>query len=69
MGKQVVSDGAPIRLFLDKELNQFSLYACRGAGKGCKRNEFRDPTSQKACEDCVLTRNTETIRELQDRLA
>lgn len=44
------------------------MYACRGAGKGCRRNAFRDPKSQKICADCVPARDEETIGELMERL-
>jgi hypothetical protein len=45
----------------------FRLYACRGAGRGCPRNEYR--TAKKPCEDCVLAIESETLGELQERLA
>jgi hypothetical protein len=30
---------------------KFVLWACRGEGKGCKRNRYR--SSQKPCGDCL----------------
>ena len=29
---------------------EFRLWACRGAGKGCRRNKYR--AQQKPCDDC-----------------
>lgn len=64
-------DTAALRLMLDvnPEDGARRMYACRGVGKGCKRNLLRDPKSQKICADCVLARDEETIGELQERLA
>ena len=46
----------------------FTLYACRGAGKGCKRNVTRN--SKKRCDDCVKCDNpNETLGEIEARLA
>lgn len=45
----------------------FKLYACRGAGKGCKRNTYR--ARKKQCDDCVEARDEETMQQLMDRLA
>lgn len=39
-----------LELILVKDGKDFSLYACRGEGKGCKRNRYR--ISKKQCEDC-----------------
>ena len=45
----------------------FALWACRGEGKGCNRNRYR---SQKIhCDDCVATDPSETLGDLQDRMA
>lgn len=45
----------------------FALWACRGAGKGCTRNVHRN--SKKHCEDCVLAGDaSETLEQLQKRL-
>ncbi len=30
---------------------EFRLWACRGAGKGCARNKYRE--RQKPCDDCA----------------
>lgn len=44
----------------------FKLYACRGEGKGCKRNTFR--ARKKQCDDCVEGRDEETMQQLMDRM-
>ena len=46
---------------------EFRLWACRGEGKGCVRNQYR---KQKApCEDCYGPCDERmTIGELQERL-
>jgi hypothetical protein len=41
-------------------------WACRGEGRGCKRNITR--RKAKHCEDCLETRNDETIGDVLDRL-
>jgi len=44
------------------------LWACRGSGKGCKRNLFR--TSRKPCDDCAGPLDEKlTLAEVQDKLA
>ena len=45
----------------------FRLWACRGAGKGCARNQFR--RTQKPCEDCMgpLDENL-TLGEVMEKL-
>jgi hypothetical protein len=45
----------------------FKLWACRGEGRGCTRNRYR--AQKKHCEDCAETLESETIAELQARLA
>jgi hypothetical protein len=45
----------------------FRLWACRGEGHGCKRNEFRK--SKVHCDDCVQTRDEETINALLARMS
>lgn len=45
----------------------FQLWACRGEGRGCKRNGHRE--KKKHCEDCVLAGDpNETLEHLQARL-
>ena len=47
----------------------FRLWACRGAGRGCKRNLFR--RRKVHCEDCVETRDgrdSETLGQLLERM-
>lgn len=44
----------------------FKLYACRGAGKGCTRNKYRERKIH--CPDCVEARNEETLEQLESRL-
>lgn len=46
---------------------QMKLWACRGTGKGCKRNRFRKSIP---CEDCVPAHDgNETLEQLQGRIA
>jgi len=41
-----------LELILHKDDDSsFSLYACRGQGKGCSRNKYR--ASKAKCEDCM----------------
>lgn len=47
--------------------NDFTLFACRGAGRGCKRNKFRQ--MKVHCPDCVEAMPTETLKQLKARLA
>lgn len=56
-------------LILHKETNgQFRMYACRGEGKGCKRNRYLN--RKKPCGDCVGPLDEKlTIAEVQERLA
>jgi len=47
--------------------DDFALWACRGEGRGCKRNRTR--ASAKHCDDCVPCSNMgETLGEVIDRL-
>lgn len=60
-----------IKMFLERihhtdEPSSFQLWACRGEGRGCRRNSFR--THKKHCEDCVLARDDETIQQLMTRI-
>ena len=41
----------------------FAMWACRGTGKGCKRNLTRE--SRKHCDDCLLMRNEETLQPVE----
>lgn len=65
-------DGGELKLILERiapgsEITCFKLWACRGEGKGCKRNEFRE--RKKHCENCVDTNNEENPRRIiQERL-
>lgn len=45
----------------------FRMWACRGEGKGCARNKYRN--AKKHCDDCVPARDEETLGELQKRIA
>lgn len=47
---------------------KLKLWACRGGGKGCKRNKYRQ--SRTACPDCFgpLPDNM-TLGEVQNKLA
>ena len=45
---------------------ELKLWACRGVGRGCKRNRFRKSIP---CEDCVPAHDeNETLGELRDRV-
>ncbi len=44
----------------------FQMWACRGEGKGCKRNRHREKS--KHCEDCILPDENETLENLKARL-
>lgn len=44
----------------------FQMWACRGEGRGCKRNTHRN--AAKHCEDCFLPDENETLGDLQKRL-
>lgn len=44
----------------------FKLWACRGEGKGCTRNKFRNRKIH--CDDCVETNDAETLEQLQSRM-
>ena len=62
---------AKLQMILEKiqegdEPSCFQLWACRGEGRGCRRNIFR--SKKKHCEDCVLARNEETLGELVKRI-
>ncbi len=59
---------ADLQMILHREPdNQFKLYACRGAGRGCERNKFRN--AKKPCDDCVKCDDeSETLGQLQERL-
>jgi hypothetical protein len=46
---------------------KLKLWACRGEGKGCNRNRYRK--SLKPCDDCMPTRDEETMADLVERLA
>lgn len=47
--------------------DKFELWACRGVGKGCKRNGYRD--KKKPCDSCFgPLPETMTLGEVQDKL-
>lgn len=46
---------------------EFQLWACRGTGKGCERNRYRQ--SKAACQDCYgPLPHDMTLAEVQARL-
>lgn len=47
-------------------VHDFAMWACRGEGRGCKRNQTR--AKSKHCEDCLPTKNSETLGDVLDRL-
>lgn len=64
-----MADDAPeLKTILAKDADDnFRLWACRGEGKGCARNQFR--SRQKPCDDCMgpLDENL-TLGEVMDKL-
>jgi len=40
-----------LTLIMIKERGTHQMYACRGQGKGCKRNTYREKKTQ--CVDCI----------------
>ncbi len=61
--------GAPqLKMILYRDGDgKMKLWACRGAGKGCKRNRYRKAVP---CDDCVPAHDgNETIEQLQARIA
>lgn len=49
-----------------KDPSCYELWACRGEGRGCPRNRYREKKAH--CEDCVKADPAETIGHLQDRM-
>lgn len=63
-----MTENLKLDLILQKEASgEFELYACRGKGKGCKRNKTRE--KKAACEDCMgpLPEHL-TLEEVYNRL-
>jgi hypothetical protein len=60
--------GDTLKMIMEKDTDgDGHLWACRGAGKGCKRNLTRAKT--KHCEDCVAASDpNETLEHLIARL-
>jgi hypothetical protein len=57
-----------LNLIMDRDAaNELRLWACRGDGKGCRRNSFR--SIKRACENCLgpLPENM-TLAEVQKQL-
>ncbi|MDE2103553.1 MAG: hypothetical protein KGL39_40310 [Patescibacteria group bacterium] len=50
-----------------RDASCFKMWACRGEGRGCTRNKYRN--QKKHCDDCVEAREKETLGELQERLS
>jgi hypothetical protein len=46
--------------------HNFMLWACRGEGRGCKRNGYRARSVH--CNDCIPCDNNETVGDVQKRL-
>lgn len=66
-----MSDAPKLDLILERigpgrGVENFHIWACRGEGRGCKRNELRRKKAH--CDDCVMTRNEETIAALMERM-
>lgn len=66
-----MSDEPKLNLILERigpgrDAKNFQIWACRGEGRGCGRNEFR--AKKKHCDDCVATHDEETIAELIARM-
>jgi hypothetical protein len=54
------------RVHPGNERHCFKLWACRGEGRGCNRNRFRE--TKVHCDDCVEARDEETIGQLIARM-
>jgi hypothetical protein len=62
-----VMDAPKLELVVEKLINgQLVAYACRGVGRGCKRNKLRE--RKVHCDDCVLCDDQESLGELVERL-
>lgn len=49
------------------DASDFALYACRGIGRGCKRNTTRE--KKVHCDDCVLADDpNETLEHFKARM-
>ena len=55
-----------IEFIMERSGSGFAMYGCRGAGKGCNRNKYRE--SKKHCDDCVLADPNETIGDFKTRM-
>lgn len=50
-----------------KTVDCFAMWVCRGEGRGCPRNKFRN--QKKDCQDCVLAHDeNETLGDLLKRV-
>lgn len=58
-----------LEMILHRDVDgKLKLWACRGVGKGCARNQFR--TKKKPCDDCVPAHDdNETLEQLQARIS
>jgi hypothetical protein len=61
--------GGKLEMILHRNADgEFEVHACRGTGKGCKRNGYRE--KKTPCEDCWGPLDESmTLGEVQDRLA
>lgn len=59
---------AKLDMILHRDVDgKLKLWACRGAGKGCKRNETR--RNKAPCDDCLPAHDeNETLGDLVKRL-
>lgn len=63
---------SPLNLILEKigpgkTPENYQLWVCRGAGRGCDRNKYR--RSLIHCDDCYLPDEADTIEEVVKKLA
>lgn len=62
--------GPKLDMILEKtSAGSYQLWACRGEGKGCKRNTFRDKQFKKHCDDCFLCDPKDTIGDVMEKMA
>lgn len=64
-----MSEKTTLRMILAKDkTGAFRLWACRGEGKGCERNRYRN--QMKPCDDCFGPCNEgSTLEEIMDEIS
>lgn len=72
MGDGVTGRAPDINFIMERvgsgnDVSDFRLFACRGAGRGCKRNLHR--SKAKHCDDCVPADDpNETLQAFKARM-